>query len=221
MATLLMYVHDRTHFDGAVAGAGTALRPGHGLCVAVSVNHKVAGKLLFGVRIGAVDDFGLAIAYPNAGCRRSRLEPHAGTAAGLRKSIIEGGVIGPELLLVRLAERRIIVMDQHHVVHFVTYVFLRRSAPTRQCRDRRADFDIFPLTRRKNATTCSKSRRLHDIEGRVAPRRCVRMQANPQPRLRSRVRPSPIGNSDRSTRSSRCTCSLKARSATVLASLIF
>src|ERR1700679_3544688 len=118
---------DRTHLDRAVAGAGTALSPGHGLLDPVNLNHKVAGKFFLGVRIGAVNYFGLAVPDPNAGCRRGRLKPHAGTAAGLRERFVEGRVIGPELLVVRLGESRVIVMDKHHVVHFDSYRFLKST----------------------------------------------------------------------------------------------
>src|SRR5271168_4736796 len=124
MASLLLRVHDRTHLDCAIAGAWTPLRPGHGLFRAVNVNHKVASKLFFGVCIWAVNDFGLAVAHAHAGCRRSWLKPDSGTASGLREGIIEGRVICPELLLVRLAKSSIIVMDEHHIVHTVSYRFL-------------------------------------------------------------------------------------------------
>src|SRR5580692_6507914 len=115
---------DRTHLNGAVAGAGAALSPSHRIIDTISLNHKIAGQLLFGVCIGAVNDFSLALAYANAGCRRSGLEPHARTTPGLRERFIEGRVVSPQLLLVRLGQSRIIVVDQHHVVHLVSVAFL-------------------------------------------------------------------------------------------------
>ena len=46
-----------------------------------------------------------------------RLEALAGFAAGLGECFIEGGVVGPELLLRRGSEGFLVVMDEHHVAH--------------------------------------------------------------------------------------------------------
>src|ERR1700754_2273599 len=109
-----LHLRDRTRLDRAVADAGAPLRPGHCLFNAGNIDDEVAGKLFLGVRIGAVENVGLAVAYANAGCRRSRLEPHPGAAASLRERFIESSIVRPEAL-VRLGEGRIVVMDDDYV----------------------------------------------------------------------------------------------------------
>src|SRR5579872_3831709 len=91
-ALLLLYIHDRTHLNGTVAGARAPLSPGDSLLDARGLYHEVAGELFLRVGIGAVNHLGLAIAYPNAGCGGCLLKAHAGPASRLRERFVEGRV---------------------------------------------------------------------------------------------------------------------------------
>src|SRR5258706_3080558 len=59
---------DRTHFDGAVTGAGATRGPGKCGVEIGHVDQVVAAELLFGVDVRAVEDLRLAIGNTYGGC---------------------------------------------------------------------------------------------------------------------------------------------------------
>ena len=80
---------DRPDFDRAVLGAGAAPGPGDGLIEIGGLDEEVAGELLLGVGIGAVEDGGLAtgdadVVAAELGSSRSPLEAPALASASLK-----------------------------------------------------------------------------------------------------------------------------------------
>jgi hypothetical protein len=107
----------RTDFDRAVLARRAALGPGDGAVEVRCLDEEIAGELLLGVGIGAVEHFGLAVLLPHRRRRRARLQPLAAAQSGLAQRFVESAEIGPEFFLRGRGESGFVVVDQHHVAH--------------------------------------------------------------------------------------------------------
>src|SRR5213593_760458 len=111
-------LNHRPDFDGAAPRHGDLRGDGDRFVAILRVHQEVSAQLLLGLREGTVGHHAFALAHPNTGRRRGRLQRRGGEVLAGRSELVRqlrGLAVTP--LALRLVQRLFVQVNEQHVSH--------------------------------------------------------------------------------------------------------